>query len=105
MKVVQLINLIKKNLEKFFKEYRAYCLKISDYVRFITDFYSVLLSNGFNELKLWDGIKNQGLKLKEWFYVNWLLCKFRRLYSNKFKTCLYIKVIGDKGYRRNLHFY
>ena len=52
MKVVHLIHLIKKNLEKFFKEYRAYCLKVSDYVRFITDFYSVLLSNGFNGLKL-----------------------------------------------------
>ena len=64
---MQLIHLIKKNLEKLFKEYRAYCLKISDYVRVTTDFYSVLLSNGFNGLKLWDDVKNQGLKLKSDF--------------------------------------
>lgn len=64
---MKLIHLIKKNLEKFFTKYGAYCLKISDYVRFTADFYSVLLSNGFNALKLWDGVKNQGQELKSDF--------------------------------------
>ena len=54
-------------MEKFFTKYGAYCLKISDYVRFTADFYSVLLSNGFNALKLWDGVKNQGQELKSDF--------------------------------------
>ena len=59
--------LLRKIWRSFSQEYRAYCLKISDYVRFTTDFYYVLLSNGFNGLKLWDGVKNQGLKLKSDF--------------------------------------
>lgn len=44
--------IIKKIWRSFSQEYRAYCLKTSDYVRFATDFYFVLLSNGFNGLKL-----------------------------------------------------
>lgn len=59
--------LLRKIWKSFSQEYRAYYLKISDYVRFTTDFYSALLSNEFNGLKLWDGIKNQGQKLKSDF--------------------------------------
>ena len=50
-----------------YQEYRAYCLRIGDYVRSTTDFYSALSSNGFNRVKLRDGIKIQGLKLKSDF--------------------------------------
>lgn len=64
---MQLIHLIKKIWRSFSQKYGAYCLKISDYVRFTADFYSVLLSNGFNALKLWDGVKNQGQELKSDF--------------------------------------
>ncbi|WP_103981713.1 phage/plasmid primase, P4 family [Helcococcus massiliensis] len=50
-----------------YQEYRAYCLRIGDYVRSTTDFYSALSSHGFNRVKLRDGIKIQGLKLKSEF--------------------------------------
>lgn len=48
-------------------EYRAYCLRTGEYVRSTTDFYSALSSYGFSRVKLRDGIKIQGLRLKSEF--------------------------------------
>jgi putative DNA primase/helicase len=52
---------------ELYGEYRAYCLRTGEYVRSTTDFYSALSSYGFNRVKLRDGIKVQGLRLKSEF--------------------------------------
>lgn len=48
-------------------EYRAHCLRTGEYVRSTTDFYVALSSSGFNRVKLRDGIKVKGLRLKSDF--------------------------------------
>ena len=52
---------------ELYQEYRAFCLRTGEYIRSTTDFYAVLSSSGFNRVKLRDGVKIYGLRLKSEF--------------------------------------
>ncbi|QGJ86045.1 DNA primase [Streptococcus phage phi-SsuHCJ3_rum] len=50
---------------ELYSTYRTYCLKVNEYTRSTTDFYTALANAGFTKKKTSKGMIVQGLRLKE----------------------------------------